>query len=241
MMMGLLGVDGSLRSDPNFSSVKLLLGFEDADGATGSPGMTDESGVARGTATVSGNAQIDTAQFKFGASSLLLDGTGDKIAFADSADWELTGEFTIECFIRANTLPVISTIAAHAASSTSWGWWLSSNNAGGIRFRFDDNGDGTALHDISSSNTISTGTQYHIAVDRDSSSKLRLYIDGIMRGSKTSATGASFNAAGTLDIGEIATSFGWNGWIDEFRITQGVARYANDAGFTVPTAAFPRS
>jgi hypothetical protein len=48
--------------DPSFSSVKLLLGFEGADGATGSPGMDDESGSARGTATVSGNAQIDTAK-----------------------------------------------------------------------------------------------------------------------------------------------------------------------------------
>ncbi len=31
------------------------------------------------------------------------------------------------------------------------------------------------------------------------------------------------------------------GWLDELRITKGVARYASDGGFTVPTAAFPRS
>jgi hypothetical protein len=226
--------------DPNFSNVKLLLGFEGADGATGSPGMTDESLSARGNATVSGNAQIDTAQFKFGAASLLLDGTGDKIAFADSADWELTGEFTIEAFIRANTLPVISTIAAHGTGSTVYGWWLSASNAGSIRFRFDDNGDATALHDVTSSTTISTGTWYHIAVDRDASNKIRLYIDGVMRGSKTSATGSSFNSTGTLDIGEIGSGFGFDGWIDEFRFTN-VARYASDSGFTVPTVAFPRA
>jgi hypothetical protein len=154
----------------------------------------------------------------------LLDGTGDKIAFADSADWELTGEFTIEAFIRANTLPLIGTIAAHGTASTVYGWWLRTNNAGVVVFRFDDNGDGTALHDITSgATTISTGTWYHVAVDRDASNKLRLYLDGVMRGSKTSATGSSFNSTGTLDIGEIGSSFGFDGWIDEFRLTKGVA------------------
>jgi hypothetical protein len=53
-------------------------------------------------------------------------------------------------------------------------------------------------------------------------------------------TGFSYNfndVTATLDIG--SATFG--GWIDELRITKGVARYASDGGFTVPTAAFPRS
>jgi hypothetical protein len=40
------------------------------------------------------------------------------------------------------------------------------------------------------------------------------------------------NAGGTVDM---------NGWLDEVRITKGVARYATDTSFSVPTAAFPRS
>jgi hypothetical protein len=242
LLLGVGGASGSrLAADPHIASTKLLLGFEDADGATGAPGMTDESAAARGNATVTGNAQIDTAQFKFGAASLLLDGTGDKIAFADSADWEFSGEFTIEMWARWNTRPVLATMMAHGASSVSYGWWLNSNNAGTLRFRFDDNGDGTPLHDISSSTTVNTGTWYHVAIDRDAAGKLRLYIDGVMRGSKSSATGTSFNSTGTLDIGEIGTSFPFDGWLDEVRITPGVARYASDSGFSVPTAAFPRS
>lgn len=30
-----------------------------------------------------------------------------------------------------------------------------------------------------------------------------------------------------------------NGWLDEVRITKGVALYASDSGFAVPTAALP--
>ncbi len=51
----------------------------------------------------------------------------------------------------------------------------------------------------------------------------------------------SFNSAGTLNIGMIGSSFGFDGWIDELRITKGVARYASDSGFAVPTSAYPRS
>jgi hypothetical protein len=229
--------------DSLFSNVKLLLGFEGADAATGAPGMTDESPSARGNATVSGNAQIDTAQFKYGAASLLLDGTGDKIAFADHADWELTGEFTIEAFLRINSFAAATnTIMAHGASSVAYGWWLTHSNAGTLRFRFDDGGDGTALHDVTQGSApMTTGTWYHIAVDRDASNKIRLYVDGVMRGSKTAATGSSHASAGTLDIGMIASSLPMNGWLDEVRITKGAARYASDSGFTVPAAAFPRS
>lgn len=31
-----------------------------------------------------------------------------------------------------------------------------------------------------------------------------------------------------------------NGWLNEVRITKGVARYSLDSGFAVPTAAYPR-
>ncbi len=58
--------------DPFSSSVVLLSGFEGTDGSTT---FLDESPAGRAL-TANGNAQIDTAQFKFGASSLLLDGQG---------------------------------------------------------------------------------------------------------------------------------------------------------------------
>lgn len=49
-------------------------------------------------------------------------------------------------------------------------------------------------------------------------------------------------ASSLLKIGSLNPYFGGydlNGWVDEIRFTNGVAR--SDGGFTVPTAAYPRS
>lgn len=233
------GGGGGGGGDPHFANVVLLSAFDGADGATSA---TDDSNTGR-TLTFAGNAQIDTAQSKFGGASLLLDGTGDWVTAADSADWQFDGEFTIEAWVRWNALPVTASLLSHGASAISYGWWLTSSNTGQISFRFDDGGDGTPLHSFSSGATlVTTGTWYHIAVDRDSSDKMRLYINGVMRGSKTSASGTSFNSTAALNIGAIGSvQSPFNGWFDEVRITKGTGRYASDSGFDVPADAFPRS
>jgi hypothetical protein len=79
-------------------------------------------------------------------------------------------------------------------------------------------------------------------VDRDSGGTMRIYADGVMLASITQSGLSLRNGDGLLEIG-YATGVGYylDGWIDEVRITKGVARYASNSGFTVPTAAFPRS
>jgi hypothetical protein len=246
--VGSKGASG-LAGDPSFASVKLLLGFEGADASTGSPGMTDESGAAHGTATAIGNAQIDTSEFKFGASSLLCDGSGDGISFPDSNDWDLSDnnsdQFTIELFAKTTT-----------TTPTDRGLVWQGGSVGSLSFAFrvDTTGNGqlafygsTALTSFdwtvtASGMTWSTGQWYHLAVDKDSSGKVRLYRDGVMVASGTPSDSTLANSGLTLRVGcDGNGSRSWPGWIDEVRITKGVARYASDGGFTVPTAAFPRS
>ncbi|MGR9441704.1 LamG domain-containing protein [Rhizobium leguminosarum] len=226
-------------SDPNFSSVKLLCGFNGTDGATSS---TDESGVGR-TLTFVGNAQLDTAQFKFGASSLLLDGTGDYITCADSADWDFgAGQFTAELFVR-----FASGFGTNEAFLGQWGAtvaeqsWFLFLSSGSLLFRLHDSG-GTN-RDTSVAWTPTVNTWYHLAVDRDASNKVRVYRDGTMVASNTYSQTFQ-NGTGLFGIGVVpgfAGTFDLNGWVDEVRVTKGVARYASDSGYTVPTAAFPRS
>ena len=97
---GLEAASGGLGPAPNppFSNVTLLSGFEGADMSTS---FTDESEDAR-IISGFGNAQIDTAQFRFGSSSLLLDGTGDFLTLPDSDDWEFDQAMTVEAFVRLN-------------------------------------------------------------------------------------------------------------------------------------------
>ncbi|KKW92976.1 hypothetical protein YP76_08850 [Sphingobium chungbukense] len=60
------------------------------------------------------------------------------------------------------------------------------------------------------------------------------------------STYAIDNVATSITIGSdlrngAVEGAGFNGYFDEVRITAGVARYADDAGFSPPTEAFPRS
>lgn len=228
-------------TDPHFASVVLLLGFNGDDGATAT---TDESPSGH-TMTFGGNAQLDTAQSKFGGSSLLCDGTGDYVEAADHANWTMTGQFTIECWFR-----IAATSAGFYALMTQWGnsgtraWWFGLQpGAVSQSVAVDVSTDGAAAsHDLDSADlNYTTGVWYHLALDRDGSDKLRLYFNGTMVASKTGASGM-FSSAAAMRVGLQANgTSGFNGWIDEVRITKGVARYASDAGFTPSTVAFPRS
>jgi hypothetical protein len=89
--------------------------------------------------------------------------------------------------------------------------------------------------------------KYFVSADRDSSNILRVYRDRVMVGSvNTGAVGmpdASSNGAplGVFCDSNPSISRSWNGWVDEVRVTKGLARYASDSGHAVPGAAFPRS
>ena len=81
--------------DAYFSDVVLLLHMGGTDGSTT---FTDEKGH---TVTANGDAQIDTAQSKFGGASALFDGSGDYLSVADSADFEFgSSDFTIDGWVR---------------------------------------------------------------------------------------------------------------------------------------------
>jgi hypothetical protein len=223
--------------DPSFASVVLLSGFNGADAATSA---TDEATAK--TITFVGNAQLDTAQLKFGSASLLLDGTGDYLTLADSPDWDFgSGQFTVECWVRFNSIPADTALLSQwDTSGGNCAWWLNYNSSSGLGFNFMDSS--ITFRSVAGAWTASTATWYHVAVDRDASGVIRLYVDGVMKGSGSNPQvfRGSFNP---LSIGRLqhTSTMYLDGWLDEVRITKGVARYASDSGYTVPTAAFPRS
>lgn len=208
--------------DPHIANVKMLCGFNGANNATT---FTDESASPH-TLTAVDSAKLDTSQFKFGASSLLLVDS-DWASSPDHADWDFgAGQFTVEGWWRWSQNFGSCVFVQHWPS---WAFWM---NGGVVGFRANTFADATGY---AFSPTLNQW--YHLAIDRDASGVLRIYIDGVMR-SKDTGFSYNFNdVTATLDIG--SATFG--GWIDELRITKGVARYASDGGFTVPTAAFPRS
>jgi len=229
--------------DPYWSNVVLLMGYEGANGSTGAPGWNDESPAAHGTAFNSGNALIDTSQFKFGTSSghwpFSLTPKG-AARFGPSSSWTLSnGKFTLETWIRLNSITTSIAVILGMVEAGSFSWYWSMNSSGQLVWTISLDGSST-IADITYSWSPSLSTWYFVALDYDGT-KYRMYVNGTMIGSSTTARNI-FDTADYLGIGtnSIASGLWLDGWLDETRITKTIARYATDTSFTVPTAAFPR-
>ena len=206
---------------------KLLLHMDGADASTT---FTDASRAAHGNATAGGTAQVDTAQSKFGGASLLCDGNSDYISYDDHADWDFPGDFTIEAFIRFNS---VGANCIFCGNDYQEGWQFSWETTGGGRIQLYV---ANVLRSYGAW-APSTNTWYHVACVR-SGATINLYVDGVQKATVNPNYSDAITSSGKLSIGrddEYVT--GWfNGWIDEFRISKGIARWT--ANFTPPTQAY---
>ena len=92
---------------------------------------------------------------------------------------------------------------------------------------------------ITSSSSFSANTWHHIALVRNSN-LFTLYVNGNSVGTFTEGKNMTDNAltiGSAVDHRANTSDFKMNGYIDEIRITKGIARYT--ANFTPPTAQFP--
>jgi len=214
------------------NTVLLLKG----DGTNGSTTILDSSKVAGGpkTVTVVGNAQISTAQSKFGGSSIAFDGNSDYLTVPSSADFNFgLGDYTIELWVRFNSVASAQTIASRYQSwATVVHFYLELTGDAKIRYRA---GNSLPIN-LSSASTITPNVWRHLTITC-SGGTTRLFLDGQLEAS-TVAT-ASLTSTQPLGIGYELTGGGFylNGYIDDLRITKGIARYTSN--FTPPTAPFP--
>jgi len=228
---------GGGGGDPYYSNVSLLL---HADGTNGSTTFTDNSPSPK-TVTAYGNAQIRTAQSNWGGGSALFDGAGDYATISSSTDLEFgSGNATIELFFRPNALPsVAGGLVARDNSSGYSNFSVNYRSSGAIQAYMSFNSPTDIPLILTSSITLSVGTWYHIAFVKSGLAYV-LYIDGVSRASGTAASHPPIGLSTQTIIGAFTSStYFLNGYIDDLRITKGVARYT--ANFTPPAAAFPNS
>jgi hypothetical protein len=87
------------ETDPYRSQVSLLL---HGDGTNGSTTIVDSSPSPK-TVTAVGDAQISTAQSKFGGASIAFDGNGDYLDASSSNQYAIgTEDFTVEGWVYFN-------------------------------------------------------------------------------------------------------------------------------------------
>jgi len=172
-----------------------------------------------------GNAQVSTAQAKFGSSSMAFDGSGDYLTAISSDRFSFgTGDFTVEAWVNfgslggANYAPVFSN--AYLFYVGSAGQMLVFNGSSNVA--------------TGTNGAVTTNTWTHLAWCRSGTS-LRMFVNGVQTGS-TATVSASIGSASPNLVGRYST-VDLQGYMEDLRITKGYARYTSN--FSVPTAPFP--
>lgn len=200
-----------MSGDINWSSVVFATHLDGADGSTS---IVDAKGHS---VTAGGGLQISTASAKFGGASAYFNGADAYIGIADSGAFNFAGDFTIE--FQAN-----GDIVGKCLLSNTSGTYLYNNalNVNGAPIVTDLN--------LSSS----SGGFRHYEISR-AGTTLRVFEDGVLKGSGSLSGTANFTG---LVFGKYAPNgnLWFSGYVDEVRITGGVARHTS--AFTPPTAEF---
>ncbi len=239
--------DLDANADPYFASVSVLL---HGDGANNATVMTDNASSPKAV-TVAGNAKISTAQGRFGGSSITFDGNDDYLSVPATPGNNFsfgTGDFTIEGWFYLSS-------AGSGYRNLIVIPWAGTY----MSIRFGDGGFGTRLQFASDSLSFAplyssehtqgslAGAWHHVAFTR-SSGLSRAFLDGNLLTLRNNIfSGPPVTSwADTSNIASVAQAYvsytggaSWLGYVDDVRITKGVARYT--ASFTAPTQAFPNS
>ena len=220
---------GSIVGDEYYNSCSLLLHFS---GSNGSTTFIDNSPSPK-TATSNNGASISTAQSKFGGASGLFDGTNDYVTVPDNSAFDFgAGDFTIEYWeYRTSNALYKPTISRNSAGQPPWmlGW----SESGNINF-FAGNGSSWSIASAVSMGVITTNVWTHYAVTRQGNT-FRTFQNGIQISTFTSAATLP-DGAGSLQIGSYAAAHYYPGYLDELRLTKGVARYTGS--FVTQSAEF---
>lgn len=193
---------------------------------------------------------------KFGNGICEFNGSNGALTAADNAQLELgSGDFTLECFARWLGLPSASNRHVMFAkwredtNERSFRFFLGGASVNNGHLQFDMSTDGTAgtVATIASSAFEPVLDKwYHIAVQRDSG-ELVIFVDGVPYNAPEADANTYHDNTSLFAIGgqqdganSIVSGSGFSGFLEEVRVTKGVARY-NKTGFTPPSAAFGRN
>jgi hypothetical protein len=210
------------------------------NGANGSTTFTDEAG---NTFLANGNAQITTAQSVFGGACGVFDGTGDFLNVAYTPNWTLDGgsnsnQWTIDLRIRFNGDPGTAIVGMVQQREDNNGFWSLLLNNKNLQFILRVAGVNTVV--VQNAWNPASATWYHVACVKEGTTGYKMFIDGVQIGTTQTDTDVIPNFSGGIQVGRhtgvTGTNSDLNGWIDELRISKGIARWT--ANFTPPTSEY---
>jgi hypothetical protein len=179
-----------------------------------------------------GNSSLITNIEKYGNSSLYFDGTGDYLLAPASQNIVFrTGNFTIECWLYLTATGVDDGVIIEnrsSGASTSGFAFNTRGVAGGYKINFYVGGFNITP------NSVTYSSWNHIAVTR-SSGTVRIFLNGVIDLTVTINTNLT-DSSMTIGQSLLYANSNITGYIDDLRITKGVARYT--ANFTPPSSPF---
>jgi len=210
------------------SGTQLLLSYTNA----GIPDLAMQNNLQ----TVA-NAQVSTSVKKYGTGSLKFNGSTDWLSTASNQSAQFNaGNFTIECWMYPTSLSGANVFHCYGYQTTSTRSTLAYLNGGNLRFAYSPDGS-TSTDSSLGAHGMSTGNWYYVAIVRNGAT-VTAYVNGTALSSPiTISTTSVYNSAQPLVIGSDTTGDNFAGYIDDYRITKGYARYTTN--FTPPTSALP--
>lgn len=211
-----------MACDPYWNQVVLALHM---DGTNGSTTFTDSSQYTHSVAGYNG-AEISAGMSAFaGGSSAFFGGNNEYVSTAVSNIFTLyDNDFTIDFFLNLT----FDTLTGVIFSTANGGLELICVNDQ-LRLVID------GMETVTGSITVST--QEYVVVSRRGGN-FTLFVGGSPQGTVMAST--SWYSDSYVRLGVASGGSSIYGFIDDFRLTIGQARYA-DTGFTPPTAPFPDS
>jgi hypothetical protein len=209
------------------SSPSLLLNFTNA-------GITDAT--AKNVLETVGNAQISTTQSKWGGGSISFDGTSNTGLKAPAGNLFTfgSGAFTVEFWVRFNSVAADQAVLNVTGTTNVLTFYVLST--GSLNYYLSSNGSSYDIASGVSVGSISTGQWYRVALVR-SGNTFTPYLNTTAGTTSTSSSALATPSSGTfLHLGmSTAGTSNFNGYIDDVRVTRGVARDMT----VLPTAPFP--
>ena len=227
---------GSMR---NSSNTVLLIHSDTTDAST-----TFTDSASSHAITAQADAQHDTAQKKWGKTSMLFDGTGDYLTVGDHADFNMAdGNVTIDFWVRfAYVTSGNQGVYQQYASAASYIRLWVSHTTNTILLYYDTGSGPTEI--ITVSYTFSVDTWYHVALIRGwggSANVWAITVNGEVAGTATLAVtwpdvAADVQICRSTAEGPPELSNTLNGHIDEFRVVKGEAMWTSN--FIVPAGPY---
>lgn len=212
-----------IPGDSYFSNVSLLLHMENESGIDSFIDYSINQLSVDSTTTVG----INTAQSRFGSSSAFFSGSSSSLATASSSLFDITGDFTIECWVYPTSYSSSNNVLFNVWGSASNKLVVATLGTGG-----------SLAYLVNGSLIINTGVAptlnawSHIALVK-SGNTTTLYLNGTSLGTTTTAPSSGNKL---FEIGTDRGGAYYIGYIDELRVTKGIARYTST--FQVPTSQF---